>query len=61
MSKRKEAVITKNDWVKLWGRPCDLYLQCCPVCEAWDLWTEVTGETIEYQGIDILSEKENDK
>lgn len=54
-------MITKNDWVKHWGLPCDLYLQCCPVCEAWDLWTEVTGETIEYQGIDTLNEEENDK
>ena len=42
--------VTKSDWGKHWGEPCEWYIKGCIVCDMWQLWTDVTGEVIEYEG-----------
>jgi hypothetical protein len=41
--------ITKDDWAGYWGNPCEWYVLGCVICDRWKLWTELTGETIEYE------------
>ena len=42
--------ITKADWAGYWGDPCEWYVKGCVVCDRWRLWTDLTGEVIEYEG-----------
>ena len=41
--------ITKSDWADHWGDPCEWYVKGCVVCDRWQLWTDITGEVIEYE------------
>ena len=45
-----ENGVTKSDWAEHWGKPCEWYTKGCIACDMWRLWTDVTGEVIEYEG-----------
>ena len=41
--------ITKDDWAGYWGKPCEWYVLGCVICDRWKLWSDLTGEVIEYE------------
>jgi len=44
-----EGRVTKEDWADYWGNPCEWYVLGCVICDRWKLWSDLTGEVIEYE------------
>ena len=49
---QRKRIITRINWQKHFGSPCPDYCNECPTCIGWDLWSDITGERIEYEDHD---------
>jgi hypothetical protein len=50
--------ISKEYILEWYGEPCEFYDAGandgqCPTCQAWDVWSHVSGEKIRYRGIEV--------